>query len=54
LEADIDHKYRVKNPNIFACSSVGVSPFWKGVLWAAKAAKIGYQWRVGNGRRVKF
>jgi hypothetical protein len=50
----IDHKYKVNNPNIFACSPVGVSPFWKGVLWAAEAATIGYQWRVGNGRRVKF
>jgi hypothetical protein len=24
------------------------------VLWAAEAAKIGYQSREGNGRRVKF
>jgi hypothetical protein len=31
-----------------------VSPFWKGVLWAAEAAKIGYQLKVGNGRRVIF
>jgi hypothetical protein len=28
--------------------------FWKGVLWAAKAAKVGYQWKVGDGERVKF
>jgi hypothetical protein len=23
-------------------------------MWAAKAAKMGYQWKVGNGRKVKF
>uniref|UniRef100_A0ACD6AF76 Uncharacterized protein n=1 Tax=Avena sativa TaxID=4498 RepID=A0ACD6AF76_AVESA len=50
----IDHKYNVNSPNIFASSSMGVSPFWKGVLWAAQAAKIGYRWKVGNGRKIKF
>lgn len=50
----IDHKYRTAEPNIFACPEVGVSPFWKGVLWAAKAAKMGYFWKVGNGKRTKF
>jgi hypothetical protein len=50
----IDHKYKVNDPNIFSCSSVGVSPFWKGVLWAANAAKIGYQWKVGDGKSVKY
>ena len=24
------------------------------MLWAANAAKIGYQWKVGNGKKVKF
>lgn len=24
------------------------------MLWAAKAAKIGYCWKIGNGRKVKF
>jgi hypothetical protein len=23
-------------------------------MWASRAAKIGYQWKVGNGRKVKF
>jgi hypothetical protein len=23
-------------------------------LWAAKAAKLGYRWKVGNGRKIKF
>jgi hypothetical protein len=32
----------------------GVPPFWKGVLWACKAAKIGYCWKVGNGKSIRF
>jgi hypothetical protein len=24
-------------------------PFWRGVMWAAKAAKMGYRWKIGNG-----
>jgi hypothetical protein len=50
----IDHKYKTDSPNVFACRENGISPFWKGVMWAAKAAKMGYQWKVGNGRKVKF
>ena len=33
---------------------IGASPFWKGVMWATQAAKICYQWKVGNGRKIKF
>jgi hypothetical protein len=43
----IEYKYMVDNPNIFYCSSTGTSPFWEGVVWAIKAAKMGYQWKVG-------
>ena len=50
----IDHKYQVNSPNIFPASVSGASPFWKGLLWASNAAKLGYQWKVGNGRKVKF
>jgi hypothetical protein len=50
----IDHKYGVNNPNLFYCLISGASPFWKGVLWAAKAANMGYQWKIGNGRNVMF
>jgi hypothetical protein len=50
----IDFKYRVNEPNIFYCPTNGASPFWKGIMWAAKAAKIGFQWHVGNGRKIKF
>jgi hypothetical protein len=50
----VDHKYRNNSPNLFACPEIGASPFWKGVLWAARAAKMGYRWKIGNGRSVKF
>jgi hypothetical protein len=50
----IDHKYSTCSLNLFSCNDRGSSPFWKGVIWAAKAAKIGYRWQVGNGRRIRF
>jgi hypothetical protein len=34
----------VDEPNIFCFPSGGASPFWKGVIWAAKAACMGFQW----------
>jgi hypothetical protein len=39
---------------LFVCPVVGVSPFWKGVIWEARKIKLGYQWKVGNGRKIKF
>jgi hypothetical protein len=50
----IEYKYRVDEPNVFCCSSGGASSFWKGVMWAAKAACMGFQWQVGNGKKIKF
>jgi hypothetical protein len=50
----IDNKYNTNKPNIFCSSTDGSSQFFKGVMWAAKAAKIGYRWKIGNGRKVKF
>jgi hypothetical protein len=47
-------KSRVNNSNIFSCSSSSVLHFWKGALWAAEAVKMGYQWKTGNGRSIKF
>jgi hypothetical protein len=26
----------------------------KGVKWAAQAAKLGYCWKVGNGKKIRF
>jgi hypothetical protein len=50
----IDHKYAPNSPNLFCCDGRGSSPFWKGVLWAKKAAKMGYKWQVGDGKRIRF
>jgi hypothetical protein len=30
------------------------SPFWKGVSWAAQAAKMGFRWKIGDGRKLRF
>jgi hypothetical protein len=50
----IDHKYQTLAPNILWCVDKQSSPFWKGVLWAAQAVKMGYAWKVGNGRKIKI
>jgi hypothetical protein len=39
---------------MFACPDMGLSPFWKGVMWVAREAKMGYQWKVGKGMKTKF
>jgi hypothetical protein len=50
----LDFKYDTEKPNIFCSSTSGASQFFKGFMWAAAAAKIGYKWKIGNGRKVKF
>jgi hypothetical protein len=50
----VDFKYDTRNPNIFTCSTLDVSPFWKGVMWAANAARLGYKWKIGDGRMIMF
>jgi hypothetical protein len=47
----IDYKYKTENPSILCCKDVGASNFWKGVLWAANVAKIGYRWKVGDRKK---
>jgi hypothetical protein len=47
-------KYHLNDPNIFCCRDRNASPFLKGFLWAAQAAKMGYRWKYGNGRRIRF
>lgn len=39
----LDHKYDSANPNIFCSRTVGSSAFFKGMIWAANAAKMGYR-----------
>jgi hypothetical protein len=49
-----DFKYDTMNPNIFGCRMDNASPFWKRVLWASKATKMGYKWVIGDGSKVRF
>ena len=50
----IDHKYNTSRPNIFYSSTLGASQFFKGLFGVASATKMGFRWRLGNGRKVKF
>ena len=50
----IDYKYNTSNPNIFVTNTVGASSFFKGFMWAAQAAKMGYRWKIGNGQKVRL
>ena len=50
----IDFKYNTQKPNIFQSRSSGASNFFKGFMWAAQAAKMGYRWKVGNGRKLRL
>jgi hypothetical protein len=50
----IDCKYSPCSPNIFCCYERNASPFWKRVLLATKAAKMGFRWQVSNGLRIRF
>ena len=49
----VSYKYN-SSPNIFCCPEISASPFWKGVLWAYKAAQVGIKWKIGDGKTVKF
>jgi hypothetical protein len=53
-KALVDFKYNTSNPNILSYRDVGASIFWQQVMWAARVAKWGYKWRVGNGTKIKF
>ena len=49
----VSYKYN-SSPNIFCCPEISASPFWKGVLWAYKAAQVGIRWKIGDDKTVKF
>jgi hypothetical protein len=49
----VGRKY-CREDNIFYSESRHASPFWKGVMMAAKAVKLGYRWIPGNGKRIHF
>jgi hypothetical protein len=50
----IDKKYNTASPNIFSCSTLGSSVFWKGFMWAVNASKFGYRRKIGDGQQVKL
>lgn len=50
----VDFKYNTRDPNILTCPSENRSPFWKGVIWACQAAKMGYMWKIRKGSKVRF
>jgi hypothetical protein len=49
----VDSKYDM-SPNVSWANPSSCSPFWKGVMWAAHPAKVGYHWKVGSGDKVLF
>ena len=53
-KALLDFKYNTSKPNIFCCKDTGASQFFKGFMWATKAARIGFRWKIGDGKKVKF
>lgn len=50
----IDFKYKTENPNILVTDTTSSSCFFKEFMWAVNAAKMGYKWKVGNGKRIRF
>ena len=50
----IDFKYGTSNSNIFHSKINGASEFFKGFMWAAQAARMGFKWKIGNGCKVRF
>jgi hypothetical protein len=50
----VDSKYQSRAPNLFCSESREASSFWKGILWAAQAAKMGYRWHVDDGTKIRF
>lgn len=39
---------------IFCCQDINPSVFRKGLIWASRAVKFGYKWKIENGRTVRF
>lgn len=50
----IDYKYHIDRPRILCSRDVGASQFFKGVMWVAEAARLGYRSKIGDGRKVRF
>jgi hypothetical protein len=50
----IDLKYKTSKPNILYTNDNKASKFFKCFMWVAKAAKMGFRWRVGDEKKVMF
>jgi hypothetical protein len=50
----VDYKYNTCSSNILQTKSVGASPFFQAFMWVAHAARMGYKWAIGNGKKVRF
>jgi hypothetical protein len=50
----MDSKYQPRAPNLFCSESREASPFWKGIMWATQAAKMGYRWHVVMAPKLDF
>ena len=53
-EALLISNTKLKTPICCAAQQLGSLLFWKGVLWAVQAARMGIKWVIGNGRKVRF
>jgi hypothetical protein len=49
----VEFKYH-PSPNLFCCPDRNSSPFLKAVLWETRAAKMGYKWKIGDGKNIRF
>ena len=38
---------------MFMSKTAGACSFFKGFMWAAQGANMGYRWKVGNGKKVR-
>jgi hypothetical protein len=50
----INFKYKIDRPNFLLCNNIGASNFWKGAMWAAQVARMGFRWKVGKCDKVRF
>jgi hypothetical protein len=52
-KAIMDNKHSINSLNIFCCNERSAPPL-KGVLWVAQVARMGFRWKVGNGKKIHF
>jgi hypothetical protein len=50
----LEYKYETRKLNIFLARTAGSSSFFKGFMWATQAARLGYRWKDGNGKKVRL